>query len=181
MTPVALRTLLNRPLFSRNAPLDVENAASRISAYIYGNVLILAALIPLTREDDEHWVGVAIVVGTALSTFLAHALAEAVGRSARAGRPLTLLERRAELRDSVPILSSAALPTAFLTIGWLGWLDPVVGQVIAEITVILRIGSTAVIIERLRGERPGRATYLGAIGLAVVATVAALIKLRLTH
>ncbi len=132
-------------------------------------------------EDDEHWVGVAIVVGTALSTFIAHALAEAIGRSARVGRPLTLSEHRAELRDSVPILSSAVLPSAFLTIGWLGWLDPVVGQVIAEATVILRIGSTAVIIERLRGEKTGRATYLTAIGLAVVATDAAVIKLRLTH
>lgn len=96
--------LLHGPLFSRATPLDRNNAASRISAYVYGNVLVLAVLIPIV--PGPNYVGIAIVLGTALSTFVAHAFAESVGHSVRERSRLTTAERRAEVRDSVPILTS---------------------------------------------------------------------------
>ena len=77
-----LPKLFNRPAQVTDAP--VGNARRRISAYIYGNILVLAALIPVTKSQET--VGIAIVVGAALSTFLAHVFAESVGQIA-ASRP----------------------------------------------------------------------------------------------
>ncbi|MGF7124582.1 hypothetical protein AB4Z09_06685 [Rhodococcus sp. TAF43] len=175
-----LRSLLHRPLLSRSVPLDRENAASRISAYVYGNILILAALIPETvsRSDSRT---IAVVAGTAVSTFIAHAFAEGVGRSVRSGRQLTTAERLAELRDSVPVLSSAVLPIVLLATAVFGWLEPFTAQVIAEVTILIRIASMVFVIARLRGERPSRDTLIAAGLLAVAATAVVVVKIVLTH
>ncbi len=74
-----LRTLLNRPITSHGAPLGQERVAARTTAYIYGNILVLAALIPVTKSQES--LGAAIVVGTALSTYIAHTFAEASARA----------------------------------------------------------------------------------------------------
>lgn len=176
-----LRNLLHGPLLSRASPLSPANAASRVSAYVYGNVLILAALIPITSSDEHTFQGVAIVLGTALSTFVAHAFAEGVGETVRTGANLSRVTRVEQLRDSVPVLSAAVLPAGLLAIGWAGWLDPGVGQIMAEITVIARIASTNFVVGRLRGEKPTRGTFLGSLVLAGVATVVVALKLVLTH
>ncbi len=176
-----LRDLLHRPLLSRSSPLSPGNAASRISAYVYGNVLILVALIPMTSPDEHSFQGVAIVLGTALSTFVAHAFAEGVGETVRTGVKLARVARIEQLRDSVPVLSAAVLPAVLLAIGWAGLLDPGVGQIVAEITVIARIASTNFVVGRLRGEKPTRGTFLGSIVLALVATAVVALKLWLTH
>lgn len=106
----------------RRRPLSPESAASRISAYVYGNILVLAALVPITTSPE--YIGIAIVIGTALSTFIAHVFAESVAQSVRSGAQLTRSERIEELRDSVPILSSAVLPCLVLATAWVGWLEP---------------------------------------------------------
>ncbi|GES38501.1 hypothetical protein RAJCM14343_3766 [Rhodococcus aetherivorans] len=171
--------LLHGPLFSRRTPLDRDNAASRISAYIYGNVLVLAALVPIITGPK--YVGIAIVLGTALSTFVAHAFAEAVGHTVRQGTPLTRAEKIAELRNSVPILSSAVLPCVILGLGWLGWLEPRTAQLLAEVAVLLRIGGIVFVIGRLNGERPGRTSLVSAVALTAVAATVVLVKVILTH
>lgn len=175
-----LRSVLHRPLLSRSVPLDRDNAASRISAYVYGNILILAALIPLTvsRSDSGP---IFIVVSTALSTFIAHAFAEGVGRAVRSGRQLTSVERLTELRDSLPVLSSAVVPVIVLATATIGWLEPFTAQVIAEVAVLLRIASMVFVITRLRGERPSGSTVLAAAALAVIATAVVVVKVVLTH
>ncbi|GAB83603.1 hypothetical protein RVF83_09800 [Gordonia rubripertincta] len=173
-------TVLHGPLFSRSNPLDREHAAPRISAYIYGNILILAALIPLHLTDD--FVGVLIVLGTAASTFVAHVFAEAVGRRVHEGpvHPTKTMVLR-NLRDSVPILSSASVPCLILAAAWMGWIDPRTAQIAAEIVILLRIGGTVFVIDRLNNERPSRATLIGAAAVTVVATVIVVIKIVLTH
>ncbi|ASR01679.1 hypothetical protein [Gordonia rubripertincta] len=173
-------TVLHGPLFSRSNPLDREHAAPRISAYIYGNILILAALIPLHLNDD--FVGILILLGTALSTFVAHVFAEAVGRRVHDGaiHP-TMKTMIHHLRDSVPILSSASVPCIILAMAWIGWIDPRTAQLAAEIVILLRIGGTVFVIDRLNNERPSRATLIGAAAVTVVATVIVVIKVVLTH
>ncbi|GAB99100.1 hypothetical protein GONAM_07_00210 [Gordonia namibiensis NBRC 108229] len=173
-------TLLHGPLFSRSNPLDREHAAPRISAYIYGNILILAALIPLHLNDD--FVGILILLGTALSTFVAHVFAEAVGRRVHEGaiHP-TMKTMLHHLRDSVPILSSASVPCLILAMAWIGWIDPRTAQLAAEIVILLRIGGTVFVIDRLNNERPSRATLIGAAAVTVVATVIVVVKVVLTH
>lgn len=171
--------LLHRPLFSRRIPLDEENAARRISAYVYGNILILTALIPVTTTDQQ--VGILVVVGTALSTFVAHAFAEGVGQAVREQKSLTREQRWGELRDSVPILSSAVLPAVILAVAWIGWLEPHTAQIAAEVAMLVRIGGIVFVIQRLKGSQPSRWTLLGAVLLTTVATVIVVLKVLLTH
>lgn len=176
---IDVNALLHGPLFRRRMPLDRRNAASRIGAYIYGNILVLAALVPVTTSRQH--VGIAIVVGTAFSTFLAHAFAEGVAQNVRTGEQLTRDEKLAELRDSVPILSSAVLPSVILATAWLGWLEPRTAQILAEVAVLLRIGGIVFVIERLQDKRPTTATVLAAAALAVVAAAVVVVKVVLTH
>ena len=157
---------LHGPLFVRGTPLNRHDAASRISAYIYGNILVLAALVPVPVADSS--LGVAVVIGTALSTFVAHSFAEAVGDSVRQGTALTPAERRVELRNSVPILSSAVLPSLILCAGWIGWLEPRTAQVLAEIAVLVRIAGIVYVIGRFRGERPNSTTMWGAAVVTIL-------------
>lgn len=173
------RTLLNRPIATTAVPLEHERAAARTSAYIYGNILALAALIPVMRSPET--LGMAIVIGTALSTYIAHTFAEGVGESIRADRTLTTAERIESLRDSVPILTSAVLPAVILATAWFGLLEPRTAQLIAEIVLILRIGSISYVISRLRGEKVGMSTHVVACALAVIATVIVVVKVVLTH
>lgn len=172
-------TLLHGPLFSRSRPLDRDNAASRISAYIYGNVLVLAALVPIVTTDER--VGILVVFGTALSTFVAHVFAEAVGHTVRAGRTPTRSDRMRELRNSVPVFSSAVLPCAILATAWSGWTDPRNAQLLAELAVLARIGGTVFVIGRLEGQRPTRASAVAAVLLAVAAATVVIVKVLLTH
>ena len=167
------------PCSSDGTPLSRHDAASRISAYIYGNILVLAALVPVPVADTS--LGMAVVIGTALSTFVAHSFAEAVGDSVRQGTALTAAERRTELRNSVPILSSAVLPSVILCTGWIGWLEPRTAQVLAEIAVLVRIAGIVFVIGRLRGERPNGTTMWGAAVLAVLAIMVVALKIALTH
>lgn len=176
-----LRHLLHRPLLSHTDPLDPANAASRISAYVYGNILILAALIPITTPEEHTFQALAIVVGTGVSTFVAHAFAEGVGQTVRTGSHLSQAQRLEQLRDSVPILSATVLPAGLLAIGWWGLLDPAIGQIAAEVIIIGRIASTNFVIGRLRGEKPNRGTFIGSIVLASAAAIIVFVKIVLTH
>lgn len=174
-----LPKLFNRPAQLTDAPIDTERVARRISAYIYGNILVLAALIPVTKAQET--LGIAIVVGAALSTFLAHIFAESVGQTLRLDRTLTRAERSSELRDSLPILTSAVVPSVILCTALIGWLEPRTAQLIAEFAMITRIASISYVISRLRREKVTSGTHWAAIGLAAVAAAIVVIKVFLTH
>ncbi|GLY30863.1 hypothetical protein [Kineosporia sp. NBRC 101731] len=64
--------------------LPADRVRSRLSAYVYGNILVLAAIIGTTGAADHahSWL---IVLATALTTYLAHVfahhVAEQVGRT----------------------------------------------------------------------------------------------------
>ncbi|MBP1162971.1 hypothetical protein ABIC28_000506 [Rhodococcus sp. PvR044] len=160
-------------------PLDVEDSASRISAYVYGNVLVLAALIPLHDASTSH--AAMVVIGTVLSTFIAHAFAESVGRSARIGRPLTRSEHFEELRDSVPVLTSGLVPAAVVGLDALGVLEGQTALLLAEIWVVSRIAGLGIVMTRLRGEKLSRHTLVACSLLAFVAIAVVAVKLVLTH
>ncbi|MEU5842879.1 hypothetical protein [Rhodococcus sp. NPDC047139] len=163
----------------RRRPLSRSSAASRISAYVYGNILVLAALVPITTSPE--YIGIAIVAGTALSTFIAHVFAESVSQTVRTGEQISRSERLEELRDSVPILSSAVLPCLILATAWLGWLEPRTAQLLAEVAVLVRIGSTVLVVRRLQHRRPTTRTVMAAVGVALLATVVVVVKVVLTH
>jgi hypothetical protein len=159
-------------------PPSTDEAANRISAYVYGNILVLAALVLLTRDDVEHESGLAIVAGTAVSTFVAHAFAERLGSAVREGEHARL---GVVLRDSLPIISSAALPALLMGAAAIGWISPTVALRIAEVSVVVRLGGTAFVVSRWQERRVTAHTWFESIALAATAVAIVGLKLLLTH
>jgi len=100
---------------------DVETAASRASAFVYGNILVLAALVALS-PGVVTVIGVAYVLGTGLSTFIAHVVGEAVSDWIRDDTDPSWAHVRARVRNSTPIASSASIPEGLLAAARIGWL-----------------------------------------------------------
>ena len=152
-----------------------------MSAYLYGDVLVLAALIALRPEDLTGRTGLAYVLGTALSTYVAHVLAEAVGSSIRAGRRLSRTALQHELRDAVPIASAGLGPALLMVAALMEWL-PTGSALIMSIAVTgLRLAVLGWVIRYLHGEPPSLRTFLAGIGLALTGLVVAALKWWLTH
>jgi len=151
-----------------------------VSAYIYGNIFVLAAIVATSPENIANWTGVVIVVATSATTFLAHVVAHNIGQSI--GRTDDLRLHLAQMaRDAVPIMTSGAGPAVFLALGALGWLPPGLSQVLAEAYVVLRLAGMGIIVRRISGEAsrlPGRWSGFAIAGISVV--IAAL-KNIVTH
>lgn len=166
---------------SASRRLDREDAASRISAYVYGNILVLAALIALHPDDLMGVTGLTYIGGTALSTFVAHVVAECVGFRVRTDRRLTARDVRHEFRHAVPIAVSAVLPALFMGAVLLGWLTPATGLQLAIGATVLRLAALGWVVGHVEGERASVRTFLAGILLAVVCLGAAILKWHLTH
>lgn len=160
-----------RPIPSR------DEIADRISAYVYGNILVLASLVVLHHDEIERGFGFAIVFGTAVSTFIAHAFSEGLGASVRQNGH----SMRHILRDSLPIVSAASVPAGLMAVGAFGWLDPVLCLRLAEAWVIIRLAITSFIVGRLQGHPVTGFTWIASLALAGVAVGIVAIKVILTH
>ena len=104
--------LYSRLVTRTDGPLEPARAARRLSAYVYGNILVLAAVAASTPSSIEHGTAAVLVLATAVTTFLAHVFAdfvagsqipEAHGDATDEQRKFKAVE---EFRDAVPILSS---------------------------------------------------------------------------
>ena len=69
--------LLFRKARRKFAELDAHDVAHRISAYTYGNFLVLAALLSI-HDANAIFDGTAIlyITGTGLTTYIAHVISE---------------------------------------------------------------------------------------------------------
>ena len=78
--------------------------ARRISAFIYGNILVLAALVVLSPDDLKTTKGVVYVMGVVFSTFVAHVASDVFAHLLRHpdGKGLSR-KLPCDLRDAVPI------------------------------------------------------------------------------
>ncbi|WP_244961521.1 hypothetical protein [Clavibacter zhangzhiyongii] len=161
---------------ARQKRLTREDAASRTTAYVYGNIVTLATIAPMTIDAAESGQGLAYVLATAFSTFLAHTFAESVGRRARGDHRLTAATIRAELRDSVPVLTSSLLPAAILAYAWLTDMPGLVAEIIAIAYLVIRLALLGPVVSRLRGERPSLRTFVAGVVLALVGIGVALVK-----
>ena len=168
-------------------PLPPERASARLSAYIYGTLLALAAVVVVDPAAVENGSAVLVVLGTTATTFLAHVFAEIVAghsipeATAHLEEPVRRRVALEELRDAVPIASAGAFPAFFLALGWLDVLDPTWAVVLAGAGPILRMALVEVMITRIRGRRPTLRVLLGGIGIAVVAAAIVAAKVVLTH
>lgn len=168
-----------RALVGRREDLVQLRAESRMSAYVYGDVLVLAATAGVSVGAIRSGEAVLIVLGTVLSTYVAHVLADVVG-AVFAGRASTAM-LRAEARDSVPVLSAGLPSFVLLGAAALGWPAPMWAQDLACAIVILRLAAIGLVYRRLRpGTAVHHALWFGVL-VALVATVAAALKLVLIH
>lgn len=164
-----------------HADLAPHDSSSRISAYVYGNVLILAALVALPPGDLISGRAAVIVIGTGITTYLAHLLAESVGhRAHRAERPSRAVVL-AELRNAMPIVSSTTAPALFLAAAWLGWITPVIALSGAVLVTVGRMAFLGGVLARLRGEKSSLRMIFAGVGLGVLCAVIAAVKMLLTH
>jgi hypothetical protein len=163
------------------ADLPREDVASRVSAYVYGNVLVMAALIALQPDDLRGPKGVLYLLGVGISTYVAHTVGEAVGLRVREGRSLDGAVVRRELRDALPIATSAGAPAALLLLAWTELLDADVVLVLALALVDLRLALTGSVVAWVSGERSSTRVFMAGFVLAVIAAAAAALKWQLTH
>lgn len=161
--------------------LSRESAANRITAYVYGNILVTAALVALDPADLAASTALAYVVGTAVSTMVAHVVAETVGLRVRTNTPPGFSALAHELRDAVPIASSAAVPALLMVAALLGWLDTVVALQCAIGLTLLRMAGLGWAVGRIRRKPAALPTFLSGILLAVLCMAAAILKWWLTH
>ena len=160
----------------------MERVRSRVSAYIYGNIFVLAALFATSPESVAHWTAVVIVVATAATTFFAHVVAHNIGQAiGRTEDEELRVQLSREARDAVPIMTSGTVPAVLLGLGAVGWLPPGLSQLLAEAYVVVRLAGTGIIVRRISGDAshlPGRWSGLALAGVSVV--IAAL-KNIVTH
>ena len=149
-----------------------------MSAYIYGDVLVLAVTADVSVGSIRSGKALLYVLGTVLSTYVAHVLADAVGAvfSGRASKAML----SAEARDSMPVVSAGLPSLVVFGAAALGWPSPIWAQVLASAILILRLAAMGLVYRRLRPETTVyRALWFGLV-VALVATVAAALKLSLT-
>jgi hypothetical protein len=175
-------SVLRYPVLAMVAPredLASARADNRMSAYVYGDVLVLAATAGVYDSAIRSGEALLVVLGTVASTYVAHVLADVVG-AVFGGHEV----RRAlwdELRDSVPIISAGVPPLVLFGAAALGWPSPLWAQAVSSALLVLRLGSIGVVYHHLK-EPIGwaRAIWFGVV-VALVAALAVALKLVLLH
>ncbi|MEC5181431.1 hypothetical protein [Arthrobacter sp. CG_A4] len=157
-------------------PLSRQDASSRISAFVYGDILILAALIALYPEDLLGLKAVSYIVGTGVSTYFAHVLAQSIGSSVETDDHPLGGHLRQEVWHAAPIASAALGPTLFMVAALLGWIGPDLALQLAILVTVIRLAGLGWVVGHLRGERVSVRTLLLGIILAVLCVAAALLK-----
>ena len=165
---------------SREPRTDIP--ARRVSAFIYGNILVLAALILLSPDGLETTRGFVFVLGVAFSTFIAHVASDIFAHLLRHpnGEGLSALLPH-ELKDSVPIAASAILPTVILVAARLGWLEAEPAWGIAVGVTLAQLSLLGPIAAWLAREPLSPWPLFAGILLALLIAVIALLKVVLTH
>jgi len=168
----------------RDGGLDVGRARRRTSAFVYGNITVLGAVVAVGAAGVRDGSAVLAVLATALTTFVAHVVADVVSSRVTAepdGPPHAEHEVREELRDATPVATSGTLPALVLALGWLTQADAGAVQLLAALVVVVRLALTGVVVERLSGRPASPAALWGGVGLAALSAVVAVVKAVTTH
>ncbi len=168
-----------RAVVATREDLTSVRADNRVSAYVYGDVLVLAAAAGVYDDAIRSGEALLVVLGTVASTYVAHVLADVVGAVFGGHEVRTALLD--ELRDSVPIISAGIPPVVLFGAAMLGWPTPEWAQAVSSGLLVLRLGSIGVVYHHLK--QPigwSRAAWFG-IAVAGVAAIAVALKLVLLH
>ncbi|MGU3436390.1 hypothetical protein ACNHUS_25665 [Actinomycetes bacterium M1A6_2h] len=179
--PRRLRALHRLAITRSAGALPAARASARLSAFVYGNLLVLAVVVAASTTSIDDGSATVISLGTTVTTFLAHVFADAVAASSMPEEGHTRRHRLEELRDAVPIATSGTIPAVLLGLGWLQIIPTGTAQIAAAGLITVRFATIPVVAHRLRGER--LSWRIAAIGIttAVAATFVVAIKVLLTH
>jgi len=159
--------------------LSSRRADNRMSAYVYGDILVLAATAGVYDSAIRSGEALFVVLGTVVSTYIAHVVADVVGAVFGGHHVRTAV--RDELRDSVPIVSAGLPPLVLFGAAALGWMTPEWAQAIAAALLVVRLGAIGVVYHHLTAPIGwARAAWFGLL-VAGVAAFAVAVKLVLTH
>lgn len=161
--------------------LSREAAAARITAYVYGNILAFATLVPLTAEDVHHYHATLLLLGVAASTYLAHIFSDMIGNRVRDDEQPTRAHALHEMRNATPIITSAVVPAIVLALAALDRFTADHAILASEIYLFVRMALIGLLVQRLRAERPSGHNLIAGLLLAAAAGGIALVKVNLAH
>ncbi|MFT4127410.1 MAG: hypothetical protein QM662_14425 [Gordonia sp. (in: high G+C Gram-positive bacteria)] len=171
----------------KGGPLPPARAAARLAAYLYGNILVLASVVVASAHSIIDGTAALLVLGTGVTTYAAHVFAELIahgnipeahGAGDSAGLRRILGD---ELRDAVPIASSAIGPALVLGLGYHALIPTQAAHLVAGAVVVVRIASVPLVTERVRGNAVGPRVLVAGLLTAALAALIVLLKTFLGH
>lgn len=176
---------------ARPMSLDKQDMAHYVSAYTYGNFLILAALMTLDEHSILSGAGAVTVLATGVCTFIAHVVAESQENRVLAGGTPTKEVIVHGLKNALPILTTTIFPVIIL---WLAMgtkhdlydeLAADITMVVCVLTVIIRIFMLGFRIAKFRGTAVTFRSFFRTLSSSLVLTgvviAVAAAKVLLTH
>ena len=161
--------------------VTLDRARSRISAYVYGNILVLTAVAGVNAADILDWTAFFVVAGTTITTFLAHILANSIGQHlGRTGKEAQL-HIRDEIRDSLPIASSGSIPALMMFLGAMAIVPPLWAQLIAALIIVGRLAFLGILVEKLTARKSTFGILWSGVALAGLSSIIVGAKIFLTH
>lgn len=161
--------------------LPTERLRVRLAAYVYGNILVLAAIVIATGKSIVGGEAAVLVIVTALTTYVAHILAHNVGQQLGRDRHAHRPHMAHEVRDALPILVSGLVPAAILLVATLSIVPTQLAQLTAAVWVVGRIALIGFLVERLSGRRATWRTLSGGLLLALACAVIVVLKVLFAH
>lgn len=154
----------------------------RISAFIYGNILVLSTLVLISPYGRQTTRDFLYVLGVGFSTFVAHVVSDLFAHLLRHpdGKGLSA-KLKGDLRDAVPIATSAILPTMVLVAAWLGWFEAERAWAIAIGVTLLRLSLLGPIAAWISREPLSLWPLFAGVLLASLIAFIAVLKAVLTH
>lgn len=162
-------------------PLGIERQRLRLAAYVYGNILVLAAVVVATGKSIVGGEAAVLVAVTAGTTYVAHILAHTVGQQLGRERHAHRPHVAHEVRDAVPILVSGVVPAMILLAATLSIVPTQLAQLVAAVWVVGRIALIGFLVERLSGRKPTWRTLSGGMILAIACALIVVLKVLFAH
>lgn len=161
--------------------LTIERLRLRLAAYVYGNILVLAAVVIASGKSIAGGEAALLVTVTTLTTYFAHILAHGVGQ--QLGRPLHSIRPQIvhEIFDAMPILFSGLVPALVLLAAGFDLVPTQLAQGVAAVWVVGRIALIGFLVERLSGRRATWRTLSGGLVLAIACGVIVVLKVLFAH
>ena len=162
------------PADEQAVPVEVadEDLAAELQELVYGSLTVLVALGALSGNElpPTPQNAIAVIIGTAFATLLAHTFSALVALHVRARRPLQREEFRAEFRHSWRIVL-AALPAAAMFL--LAALDVFGTRTAIRVSTLLTVLQLMAI--GIIAARRSLSTIFGAVVFVAAATLMGLV------